>query len=146
MSRIFRGLILTGVVLCGSISTYAQQVEVMLSNIRNSKGSIRVGIFRDNETFQDKNAWKNVAYSKKTVKGGAMKITLDLPPGTYGISLLDDENNNKEMDYNMIHIPKEGFGFSDYYHKGLTMPDFEDFDFTVKAGTPTKVKVKMKYM
>lgn len=146
MRRVFRGLLLTGIIICGGISTYAQQVEVTIYNIRNSKGNIRLGIFRDNETFQDENAWKLLTYSKKNMKDGAMKLTLDLSPGTYGLSLLDDENANEEMDFNMIHIPKEGFGFSEYYHKGLTMPDFEDFDFPVKAGATTKVKVKMKYM
>lgn len=123
-----------------------QEVEVTIYNIEGSKGKIKMGIFKNNETFQDKNAWQNKVFSKTKMKDGAIKVVLKLEPGTYGISLLDDENGNNKMDFNMIHIPKEGFGFSDYYHTGLSMPEFDDFDFEVKANTTTKVKVKMKYM
>jgi uncharacterized protein (DUF2141 family) len=45
---------------------------------------------------------------------------------------LDDENSTGKMEYNMFGIPREGFGFSNYYHKGLLKPHFDAFSFSVK--------------
>ena len=59
---------------------------------------------------------------------------------------MDDENFNGKMDYNFIGIPKEGFGFSNYYHSGLTKPKLKSFAFEVIENKNTKVEVKMKYM
>ena len=50
------------------------------------------------------------------------------------------------MDYNFLGIPKEGFGFSNYYHTGLTKPKLNSFAFEVLENKNTKVEVKMKYM
>ena len=73
-----------------------------------------------------------------------MIIKLKLKPGVYGISVLDDENKDGEMKYNWFGIPKEGYGFSNFYHTGITKPNFKDFDFIV--GEKDKiVQVKMKY-
>jgi len=49
------------------------------------------------------------------------------------------------MEYNFLGIPKEGFGFSDYYHTGITRPKFDDFRFTVVQGQDIKIKVRMRY-
>lgn len=54
------------------------------------------------------------------------------------------KNNNGEMDFGLM-LPKEGFGFSNYIHSGLSRPDFEDFQFTVGTQS-TKVKIQTKYM
>ncbi len=58
--------------------------------------------------------------------------------------LLDDENADGEMEYSWIGLPREGYGFSNYYHTGLIKPSFYDFDFIL--GKKNKfVQVKMKY-
>lgn len=128
------------------VASIAQEVLVTIKNVRNTKGNIRVGIFKNDETFQDKNADRIILYKKDNLKNGVLTVRIKLEPGVYGLSLLDDENSNNKMDFNLIHIPKEGFGFSDYVHSGLSMPHFEDFDFSVKDNATTSVTVKMKYM
>ena len=39
-----------------------------------------------------------------------MKVRFDLPPGTYGIALVDDENSDGEMEYNLSGYLKKGLG------------------------------------
>jgi uncharacterized protein (DUF2141 family) len=58
--------------------------------------------------------------------------------------VLDDENENGDMDYRLKR-PTEGFGFSNYWHKGLFRPKFEDFRFEL-AETSKKVLVEMRYI
>lgn len=36
----------------------------------------------------------------------------DIPPGTYAIAVIHDENMNGKLDSSWLGIPKEGYGFS----------------------------------
>lgn len=119
-------------------------VLVGITNLRSSNGSIQLGIYKDNESFQHEKEYMLKRFPKDNMKGNALVIKLELPPGEYGIALLDDENDNSKMDYGLV-LPKEGFGFSNYYHSGLSRPKFEKFSFKVGQST-TKVRVKIKYM
>lgn len=47
-----------------------------------------------------------------------------LPPGTYGVAAIHDENSNHKLDRNFLGIPKEGFGFANNPHVGLSAAPF----------------------
>lgn len=143
-SAFFLVLTLSAIFFCVS-ATSAQTVDVTITGLRTDKGGILMGIFKDNESFKDDKPLKRTKFSKSTINSGTIKVSMQLSLGVYAISLLDDENGNAKMDYNMLHMPKEGFGFSNYYLKGLTKPHFDEFKFEVKPNGATAV-VKMKYM
>lgn len=128
-----------------SLAANAQNVEVTIKGIKNNKGNMPLAVFKDHDSFMDNKAVKLVRYSKAKVVNGTMTVTLDLEPGTYGLSVLDDENANNKMDKNMIGIPKEGFGFSNYYHDKMSHPQFKDFKIVVTE-QKQKVEIKMRYM
>ncbi|WP_417610389.1 DUF2141 domain-containing protein [Owenweeksia hongkongensis] len=120
-------------------------VTVEISNLRNNKGTVALGVYRDNETFKKEKEYLLKVFPKtKTTDDGILQVELPLTPGTYGIAFLDDENDNGEMDYGWV-LPEEGFGFSNYEHSGMSMPNFDDFKFEV-GNSPTKVFIKVKYM
>jgi uncharacterized protein (DUF2141 family) len=121
-------------------------VELTIKNIKTNNGTIRVGFFKDDASFDKEKAFKSVPATKETLSNGVLTVKTQLEPGVYGASLLDDENNNGKMDYNFIGIPKEGFGFSNYYHAGFTKPKFQKFQFEVKAATTAKVEMVIRYM
>ena len=123
-----------------SVST----VTVTITGIRATSGTIRIGLYTSESTFADEIPLKRIVLPKTTLQSGHLTTTLQLPYGTYGIALMDDENGNEEMDYGFI-LPEEGFGFSNYYHTGLSKPSFSDFKFSVQ-GSATSVSVKLKYM
>ncbi len=123
-----------------------QNVELQISGLRSTKGVILLGIFKDNDSFKKEIPFKSFKFDKKSVLNGSIKFTFDLEEGIYGITLLDDENENGKMDYNYIGIPKEGFGFSEYYHKGITKPHFNDFKQKVIKNQNNKFNIQVKYM
>jgi uncharacterized protein (DUF2141 family) len=125
---------------------YGQTITMNIENLRNNKGQIIVAVFEDDATFQAEKPKYDKIFTKKSMKNGKLSIRFSLPPGTYAITLVDDENSNKEMDYNFFGIPKEGFGFSDYYHEGMTKPKFHQFKFQVKKGEKKTISTKMRYM
>jgi uncharacterized protein (DUF2141 family) len=121
-------------------------IEITVKNIKTANGKILIGIFKDNASFDTEKPFKSVQSSKESMKNGILTIKTQLEPGVYGASLLDDANNNAKMDYNFIGVPKEGFGFSNYYHKGFSKPKFQTFQFEVKAAVSTKLDMVIRYM
>lgn len=121
-------------------------ISVTIKDIKTPKGQILMGIYKDDVSFDKELPYKKVQTFKTKISNGTLLVELKLEPGKYGISLMDDENFNGKMDYNFIGIPKEGFGFSNYYHTGLSRPKLNSFAFEVIDNRNTKVEVKMKYM
>jgi uncharacterized protein (DUF2141 family) len=123
-----------------------QDVEITVTGIRSDKGQIAVGVFLDDKSFQAEKAFLEYQFPKQEISGGVMTFSIGLKPGVYGLSLLDDEDSDRQMKYGMLGIPREGFGFSGYYHTGFTKPAFDAFSFTVEAGRTKKITVRMRYI
>jgi len=124
----------------------AQNIEVYITNIRSTDGSVMISIFKDQESFRNEKPFKEIKFKKTKMVENAMKVKITLEPGRYGLTLVDDENNNGEMDYNFLGMPKEGFGFSDFYLSGLSRPTLDDFDFIVKKDEKKKIIMKIRYL
>jgi uncharacterized protein (DUF2141 family) len=140
------GILMLAAITIAPLSAKSETIEVSIKGIRNYKGTVRIGIFKNNDSFEKETPFKTFEMTKKGLLNGTLKCKIDLPEGTYGFAVLDDENDNEEMDTNFIGIPKEGFGFSNYEHSGIFAPIFNDFKFFVKKGIINRVKMKMKYM
>ncbi|WP_421797154.1 DUF2141 domain-containing protein [Haliscomenobacter sp.] len=119
-------------------------ITVNITNVRNKEGTIRLCVFKDQASFSTEQASKIMHLDKHELSGGKMTTSVELPSGTYGIAVLDDENSNDKMDYGLM-MPKEGFGFSNFYLTGLSRPKFEQFKFGVSDAN-FSVVIKMKYM
>jgi|WetSurSiteA1Bulk_404760.scaffolds.fasta_scaffold49031_2 uncharacterized protein (DUF2141 family) len=143
MSFVFKIVLMLAI---SPITLCAQDVEVTIKNIKNNKGQIVIGVFRDEPTYLKEDAFLIRKFVKKDMVNGEMKIRFTMEPGVYGLTLLDDENNSGLMEYNFIGIPKEGFGFSDYYHSGFTKPKFETFKFTLEKGQKKNITIKVRYI
>jgi len=121
-------------------TTYTISVEV--TNIRNSKGTMQLQVYRSQKAFAAETPYKTYRISKKDVKGHTLRYKIKgLSAGNYGVALLDDENGNKKMDYGWV-LPEEGFGFSDYYHTAWSKPTYHKFKFNLKADKAVTMKVR----
>jgi uncharacterized protein (DUF2141 family) len=123
----------------------AQNVEVTVTGIRSEKGQIAVGVFLDNESFRTEKAFLEPRFSKKNMSDGTITFSLSLEPGEYGMAVLDDENSDGKMEYGRLGMPKEGFGFSNYYHTAFSRPKFTSFRFSVEKDQVSKVTIRMRY-
>lgn len=137
-------LLVTCCTLC--VNAQSPNIEILFTDIRSSQGNIIVKIFTDNQSFKDDKEVGKVKFSKADALSGNLIGKISLQPGEYGLALLDDENNNNEMDYNFIGLPKEGFGFSNFYLTGFNRPEFERFKFTVSENRTVKITMKLRYL
>lgn len=125
-------------------SSYGQNTQIKVSEIRSGKGQIILNVFKNNEDYQEEKVSKKLVFEKK-IENGSMIINCTLEPGTYGITLIDDENKSGELNKNMLGIPKEGFGFSDFFMEKMKKPAFDDFKVNIKNQN-NKISIKVKYM
>jgi len=130
--------------LAGKLS--GQNVEVTVTGIRSSEGQLVLGVFTGDEAFRREESVLERREQKSRMRDDSITINLNLEPGVYGISVLDDEDSDRAMKFNFLGIPREGFGFSGYYHTGLTKPKFDLYKFTVTKDRPLKLNVRMRYV
>lgn len=117
-------------------------LEVTVKNIKEPKGTIRVGLFTSEKDFLKK------AAIGKVVKATGTEITVvfeNLQPGEYGLSVIHDENENGELDSNLIGIPKEGFAFGNNAMGMFGPPDFEKAKVKIE-NTEIRQEISLKYL
>jgi uncharacterized protein (DUF2141 family) len=127
-----------------SSATQLKETELNITGIRSAKGNIIINVFKDDVSYNDEKPSKQFIFDKKAMANGTLNVKCNLEEGVYGITLLDDENGNGKIDKNFIRMPKEGFGFSNFFMEKLKKPAFDDFKVDLK--THPKVGIKIKYM
>jgi uncharacterized protein (DUF2141 family) len=127
------------------LSGQSTALTIEITNIRFEKGWIRLGLYNHPEQFPV-NPSKTYDYQKTSLKEGIMEIILDdILPGNYVISLLDDVNGNDQMDYRLIKIPGEGFGFSNNVKPRLRHPPYDRCSFRIPEGQ-SRIRIEMQYL
>jgi len=114
---------------------------VTIMDIKNKNGDLLIGLYDSTSHFPRKVATGKVV----KVTGKEMQITFaDIKPGHYAVSVLHDENQNKNLDTNKLGMPKEGYGFSNNVTGIIGPPSFRKARFHVPAGK-SRITIKMKY-
>jgi uncharacterized protein (DUF2141 family) len=123
---------------------FSQILLVDISGIRRDKGVIQLSVYRDKETFASETPFRIYNFPKTKMVDGKIVVSInDLTAGTYGIALIDDENENGKIDRRFF-VPCEGFGFSNYQFKGTCKPSFDAFAFQFSE-EKTTVKIEVQY-
>jgi len=110
----------------------AADLTVNINDVEQGKGHLLVGLYASEEAYKSDNASFNSKV--KALNSKEVVIFEDLPDGEYAIKMYQDENDNAKMDFNMIGIPKEGYGFSN--NVGMFgAPEYQEAKFIVKDNT-----------
>lgn len=123
----------------------SNQININLSNIRNTNGYIYIFIY----TYKNQYPYEPFKYykvAKHKVNNGKLtarinNIKLTLP---FAITLIDDENNNEDLD-RWLGLPTEGYGFSNNITPFFSLPNYEDLlidDFN----TNQTLNIKVQYL
>lgn len=102
-------------------------LRIHVNGLRNSTGVVGAAIFKSREGWPEDMS-KTVHHWPTPIEPGSREATAvmeNLPPGEYGVVAIHDENRNRKLDRNFIGIPKEGFGFANNPHVGLSAPPFD---------------------
>ncbi len=140
------GIHLIAGVLMIFLSSYKQnkETEVKITGIRSARGQLVLAVFKDQASYDAEKPCKTFLFDKKDLLNGNLAVKCELEAAVYGITLVDDENGNGKIDKNLIGIPKEGFGVSNFFMEKLKKPTFDDFKVDLK--THPTIDIKVKYM
>jgi uncharacterized protein (DUF2141 family) len=117
-------------------------LQIEASPFRNAKGAMRFAIYSNKTHFLDTKGY--FALGEATIIGNKSNSSISLPPGTYAVSFLHDENNDKKMEYT-LGIPREGFGISNLKSFPLGKPAYEKSLVTIESGKTTYIPIKVFY-
>jgi uncharacterized protein (DUF2141 family) len=118
--------------LLAAVAAQAQcpGIHVKILNIRNSIGTVACALFESAEGFP-------LEYLRMATNVMVIKVRKDqarcdfedIPPGTYAMAVVHDENMNGKLDTNFLGIPREGYGFSNDAVGPLGAPPFSAASF-----------------
>lgn len=117
-------------VVCLSVAPLLAQSQlvVVVQGLKNTNGTVRIGLFDNEKDFLKKAVIGKVAL----IEGKDVTVVFsDVKPGTYAISVIHDENGNGILDTNGIGIPKEGFGFGNNAMGVVGPPSFNKASITI---------------
>ncbi|MEA1892193.1 MAG: DUF2141 domain-containing protein, partial [Campylobacterota bacterium] len=104
-------------------------------------GKLSIGLYnKDDDTF---------ANMTKYYKGVNLKIDSNktsytfknIPNGTYVISVIHDENENKKLDKNFLGVPTEGYGFSNNIRPSFRGANFEESKFKLSGNKNIVIEI-----
>jgi uncharacterized protein (DUF2141 family) len=121
-------------------------LRIHVDGLRNEKGDIGSVIFASADGWpEDTNkALRHGPTPIDAGKRGGTVVWENLPAGDYGVAVIHDENMNHKLDKNFLGIPKEGFGFANNPHVGMSAPPFSAAIVHV-ACPATEITVHMQY-
>jgi len=142
--KFIKSIILLAIMACSASALCQTKLQVTVTNIKNAKGHIIVGIFDSDEKFLKEPVEGRTA----DANGDSITVVFEnLKPGKYAISVLHDSNKNQDLDKNKLGIPKEGFGFSNNVSGAMGPPSFERALIDLKPEMKDlDIDIKMKYM
>lgn len=121
----------------------ATLLRLDVSSFRNANGTLNCRLFTDATSFPDGEGERTV----RTVIAGTQSTCVfdDLPPGTYAVAVVHDENGNGRLDKNFLGIPTEGYGVSNNRTYAVSSPKWEESRFAITAREPVVLRVNLRY-
>jgi len=122
-----------------TVGVAQHRVEVVVTGVRDTTGTIMVALFTSSETFLKKPA---VGKKVKASKGEVIVVFEGQPEGEYAGSIIHDTNRNGKLDTNFMGIPREGFGFSNDVMGTFGPPAFGKAKFKVTSSSAIRIKIR----
>src|SRR5512144_2373576 len=111
-------------------------IHVKVLNIRNSTGTVDCALFDSPNGFPKEFLLSATNVMVIKVRHTEARCDFeDIPPGTYAIVVIHDENMNGKLDTKWLGVPKEGYGFSNDVKPLLSVPTFSAASFKYDGGT-----------
>jgi uncharacterized protein (DUF2141 family) len=122
------------------LSAQTADLKVVVAQIKEPEGNIRIGIFDNAIDFKNKEnpvAAKEVAINGKEISC----VFLNLKIKRYAIAVFHDQNSDAVLNTKKLGIPLEGVGFSSKTASKLHQPIFPEASFVLKNDTTVLINL-----
>ena len=105
-------------------------IHVKILDIRNSTGTVDCALFDSPDGFPREFLLSATNVMIIKVRHTEARCDFeDIPPGTYAMAVVHDENMDGKLDTNWLGIPTEGYGFSNDAKGLVGAPSFSAASF-----------------
>lgn len=119
-------------------------VTANVGPLRSAKGNIGCRLFFVEKSFP--RGTEGTIRQSVRVSGSITRCVFkDVPPGTYAMTVIHDENDNGKLDRNLIGIPTEGYGVSNNQTHATRAPVWSECKFVVAAGKNRDLDISLRY-
>jgi len=120
-------------------------IHVKILDLKNSTGGVACALYESPEGFP--NEYLRFATNIMVIKIRDKQARCDfedIPPGTYALAVVHDENMNGKLDTKWLGIPTEGYGFSNDAKSLLGAPSFSAASFAYD-GKNQELTISLNY-
>lgn len=116
------------------------ELQVQVTDVKHSDGTLLIGVFDQEDGFPRE---IDKARFRAKIKPEKPTHTFEnLQPGSYAVVVIHDRNNSGQLDRNLLGMPKEPVGLSNYTSIGISNPPtFRKASFRLKESGLLKVKL-----
>ena len=145
-----RAVVASGAAIAAALALPAGSTEntthisITVSNLRNEHGVVQACLTALARHFPNCSHDPAARHMSVNARTGMVLEFTDVPPGTYAIALLHDENGNGRAD-RVLMVPREGFGFSRDAPVRMGPPSFDSAAFHVGTA-PVSHTIRMRYL
>ncbi|MFL1465012.1 DUF2141 domain-containing protein [Marinobacter sp. HN1S83] len=120
-------------------------IHVRILDIRNSTGTVACALFESPEGFPTEFLQSATNITMIAIRDTQARCNfLDIPPGTYALAVIHDENMDGKLATNWLGVPTEGYGFSSGATVSMSAPSFEEASFSY-GGRNLDLTIKLNY-
>lgn len=116
------------------------ELQVQVTEVKHADGTLLIGVFNQEDGFP-REIQKALVIAKVKPEKPTHAFE-NLPPGRYAVVVIHDRNNSGQLDRNLLGMPKEPVGLSNYTSIGISNPPtFRKALFELKESASLKVKL-----
>ena len=117
---------------------------IEFDGLDNTKGKILAALYNVPATFpKEGKEFKTLEAKPSATMKGTIRVT-GLAPGDYAVAAMYDKNGNAKMDFKILAIPSEKYGFSNNVRPGLLgPPSFSKAKFRIQ-GSECRIRITLK--
>jgi uncharacterized protein (DUF2141 family) len=120
-------------------------IHVKILDIRNSTGTVDCALFDSPVGFPTEFLHSASRVMVLRVRHERARCDFeDIPPGTYALAVIHDEDSNGKLNTNWLGIPTEGYGFSNDARALLGPPTFSAASFSYD-GRSVELTISLHY-
>jgi uncharacterized protein (DUF2141 family) len=120
-------------------------IRVVVKGLNSDQGRVGCGLFKGPDGFP-RDRSKAFAGMWAPIRHRVAVCTFrGVPPASYAVTVLDDDNMDGTMDFGHLGLPKKGYGFSNNVHAMLRSPSFEAASFEYSGKGILSVPIDIVY-
>jgi uncharacterized protein (DUF2141 family) len=124
------------------------ELVLVIQGLESAEGELQIELFgaaqRANFPYAERGVLAELRIPARMLLAPGASVSLgELPPGTYAIAVIHDANGNGDMDFDLLGLPKESYGFSNGARPRLGPPSFDAAAVRVTGDGVTRAEVTL---